>query len=142
MTNLTTHPAGETKVTMETTIGELAAAYCDVWNETDAQRRATLAEALFTEDAGYVDPLVDVTGRETLVGTIGAVQEQFPGMRFTPAGLADGHHQFGRFGWQLGTAEVPDLVVGFDVIRRAADGRIAGVAGFLDKVPADFGGAA
>lgn len=146
MTNQTTDQTVDTAtgadVTMDTTIAELAAAYCDVWNEAHPQRRGELARALFTEDAGYVDPLVEVSGRDALVAAIGAVQEQFPGLRFTPTGFADGHHQFGRFGWNLGTPEVPDLVVGFDVVRRAADGRIAGVAGFLDKVPADLGGAA
>lgn len=50
------------------------------------------------------------------------------------AGAVDAHHDQARFTWELG----PDgtgLAVGFDAARRDADGRLAPVLGFLDKVP-------
>jgi hypothetical protein len=40
-----------------------------------------------------------------------------------------------RFGWGLGPAGVEPIVVGFDVVVTADDGRIATVLGFLDRVP-------
>jgi hypothetical protein len=50
------------------------------------------------------------------------------------AGAVDAHHDQARFTWELG----PDgdaIVIGFDVAQRDADGRLALVLGFLDKVP-------
>ncbi|MFI7597905.1 nuclear transport factor 2 family protein [Actinoplanes sp. NPDC049681] len=105
--------------------------YLQAWNETDpAERRATIEE-VFAADVRYVDPLAAVAGREALDGLIGAVQQRFPGLTFTPGGTADAHHDQGRFTWHLG----PD-VTGFDVVELDADGRIRTVLGFLDRVPA------
>ena len=72
------------------------------------------------------------TGREQIDATIAAVQGQFPGLAFTLAGPVDAHHDIARFTWNLGD----ELVIGFDVLVLDADGRIATVYGFLDKVPA------
>ena len=44
----------------------------------------------------------------------------------------DAHHDTARFTWNLGD----ELVIGFDVLVLDADGQIAKVYGFLDKVPA------
>ena len=41
-----------------------------------------------------------------------------------------------RFGWGLGPYGAEPVVLGFDVVTTDADGRIATVVGFLDKVPA------
>ena len=71
-------------------------------------------------------------GRDQIDATIAAVQGQFPGLVFTLAGPVDAHHDIARFSWHLGD----ELVVGFDVLVLDADGRIANVYGFLDKVPA------
>ena len=49
----------------------------------------------------------------------------------------DAHHNIARFTWELspvGGGECP--VIGFDVLVAAQDGRLRGVYGFLDKVPA------
>ena len=52
----------------------------------------------------YIDPLVEVEGREALDATIAAVQQQFPGFVFTAAGPVDAHHRQARFSWGLGPA--------------------------------------
>jgi SnoaL-like domain len=110
--------------------------YVQSWNATDATERRALVEAVFTPNAVYVDPLVTVTGWDAIDHTIGAVQQQFPGLRFTLADGVDAHHDQVRFRWQLGAPEAEEpLVVGFDVAV-AADGRFDRVYGFLDKVPA------
>ncbi len=61
----------------------------------------------------------------------------FPGHVFRLAGDVDAHHGIARFGWELVPATGGEpLVVGFDVAVAAADGRLRGVYGFLDRVPA------
>lgn len=110
--------------------------YLAVWNETDPARRAALAEAVFTEDATYTDPLAAVAGRAAIESVIGAVQGQFAGLEFSLAGPADGHHDLVRFTWHLGPAGGEALAIGFDVAVLDADGRVRSVHGFLDKVPA------
>ena len=111
------------------------ARYLDMWNETDAAARRALVEEVCAPDVRYVDPLAAVTGRDAVDGLIGAVQQQFAGLTFTPGGATDAHHEQARFTWHLGRPGDEPLVVGFDVVEFAPDGRIAKVLGFLDKVP-------
>jgi hypothetical protein len=109
--------------------------YLACWNETDpAARRALLAQH-WSEDLTLVDPLTELRGRDALDATIAGVQQQFPGMVFTPVGAADTHHDVTRFRWGLGPAGEEPLVIGFDVVTTDADGRIASVVGFFDRVP-------
>jgi hypothetical protein len=114
----------------------LAARYIDAWNETDAGARERLVAQVWAEDARYVDPLVEATGRAQIAATIGAVQGQFPGLVFRLSGPVDGHHDQARFGWELGPAGEPAPIAGFDVVTVDADGRMTTVLGFLDRVPA------
>jgi len=110
--------------------------YLAAWNASDPAERRAAIEAAFAPDARYVDPLADVTGAVAIDALIAGVQQQFPGMRFGPVGEVDAHHDVCRFRWGLGPAGAEPLVIGFDVATVDADGRIAGVHGFLDKVPA------
>ena len=114
---------------------DLAQRYIDVWNETDAAKRRALIDQLYTEDAGYTDPLADAQGRDAIDATIAAVQEQFAGLEFSLPGPVDAHHGTARFQWHLGApgADEP-LVIGFDVAVTEA-GRLHRVYGFLDKIP-------
>ncbi|WP_228001093.1 nuclear transport factor 2 family protein [Nocardia australiensis] len=116
-------------------MNELVAQYLEVWNTTDAVARRTGIEAVFTSGATYVDPLAAVAGHDQLDAAIAGVQAQFPGWVFTLAGPVDAHHNQVRFTWELGPADGPAVVVGFDVAV-IEGGRIANVYGFLDKVPA------
>jgi SnoaL-like domain len=113
----------------------LAERYIAAWNETDAEARRRVVEELYTEDARYVDPLVEADGREGIAATIGAVQAQFPGFVFRLAGPVDGHHEQARFGWELGPADGPAPIAGFDVAVTDGNGRLRTVLGFLDRVP-------
>ncbi|GAA5136748.1 nuclear transport factor 2 family protein [Pseudonocardia adelaidensis] len=110
--------------------------YLAAWNASDPAERRAAIEAVFAPGARYVDPLADVTGAEAIDGLIAGVQEQFPGMVFGPVGDVDAHHDVCRFRWGLGPDGAEPLVIGFDVATVAPDGRITGVQGFLDKVPA------
>jgi len=110
--------------------------YIDAWNETDPIARRSAVDALFSEDARYVDPMALAQGREAIAATIGAVQGQFPGFVFRLAGPVDAHHEQARFTWELGPAGQEAPIVGFDVALTDGAGRLQTVLGFLDKVPA------
>ena len=116
------------------TPSEIAADYIAVWNEADAARRAERLNAQWSAEATYVDPLAKVAGRAEIGGLIGAVQAQFPGLRFRPLGAADGHGDYVRFSWGLGPDDGEPLAKGSDVVKLDG-GRIASVIGFLDLVP-------
>lgn len=115
---------------------DIVRTYIDVWNTVDPTARKAAIAAAFTEDVHYVDPLSDVTGHDGIGALVAGTHEQFPGTTFTPHGEADAHHDLVRFGWALGPDGVEPPVLGFDVLRLAADGRIAEVHGFFDRVPA------
>ncbi|MFC1416000.1 nuclear transport factor 2 family protein [Streptacidiphilus cavernicola] len=115
---------------------DLAVRYLAGWNETDPAARRALVADLWAEDGRYTDPLVAAEGRDAIDATLGAVQQQFPGLVFSLLGPVDAHHGIARFGWELGPAGGEALVVGFDVLVADADGRISQVLGFLDQVPA------
>ncbi len=117
-------------------MSDLRDRYLACWNATDGDTRRGLLREHWAEDAAYVDPLVEVAGLDALDATIAAVHQQFPGFVFSAVGPVDAHHDVTRFAWGLGPAGAEPLVVGFDVVSIAADGRIRSVIGFLDRVPA------
>lgn len=116
-------------------MNELVAQYLEIWNTTDAAARKAAIARVFTDEPGYVDPLMDVTGRDAIDAGVAAVQAQFPGLEFRLAGPIDAHHDQVRFTWELGPADGAALVIGFDVAV-LEQGRIDRVYGFLDQVPA------
>jgi hypothetical protein len=116
-------------------MSDLLDRYLACWNETDPDARRALIAQHWTADPTYVDPMVEVSGRDQLDATIAAVQAQFPGFVFTAVDSGDAHHDIARFTWGLGPAGAEPLVVGFDVVVLDADGRIENVLGFLDRVP-------
>ena len=113
------------------TMSDLVASYLETWNETDPAARRKAIDELWAPDGVYTDPMAVAEGRDQIDATIAAVQGQFPGLAFTLAGPVDAHHDTARFTWSLGD----ELAIGFDVLVLDADGQIANVYGFLDKVP-------
>jgi SnoaL-like domain len=115
---------------------DLVTRYLQVFNETDARRRAAIVSDLYAEECSYIDPLAAVSGRTAISDFVGAVQQQFPGVRFVLAGAIDAHHAQARFTWHAVAEGVKEPVaIGFDVV--VHDGtRIRQVLGFLDKAPA------
>jgi hypothetical protein len=109
--------------------------YLEAFNETDADRRRELLDALYTADCTYTDPHVDLQGPEQIDGFISQTQERFPGVTFTLGSAIDAHHNQARFQWHAGPADAPNTYVGFDVIV-TQDGRIRNVYGFTDVGPA------
>jgi hypothetical protein len=109
--------------------------YLACWNETDSTTRRELIAKTWADDASYIDPVVDAHGHDAIDAAIAATQGQFPGHVFTLAGPVDTHHDVARFSWGLGRDGDDPLVIGSDVASVDADGRLARVVGFLDKVP-------
>ena len=113
----------------------LAEQYIAVWNETDGERRLKLLEAHWTDDARYVDPIAEASGRPQISALVGGVHQRFPGFRFALKGRVDGHGDQLRFSWTLGPSGAEDLIEGTDFVQLEA-GKLQTVTGFLDKVPA------
>ncbi len=129
-------PGAPVKETPVSNFEHIATRYIETWNETDPAARRIALETLWTDDARYVDPLVEAAGVDQIDATIAAVQAQFPEFVFRLAGPVDGHHDQCRFRWELGPRGGEAPVAGFDVAVTNGDGRITQVLGFLDRVPA------
>lgn len=111
--------------------------YLAIWNEEDAEKRAAAIAELFTATAPYIDPLAAVEGHEGVGAVLTGAREQFKGLLFELHGEVDTHHNLARFQWGLVTEPGAEpIAIGFDVLVTGDDGRITGVYGFLDKVPA------
>jgi len=111
--------------------------YISLWNETDGDARAKGIAEIFTADATYTDPLADVAGHAGIDAVMAGAQGQFPGFTFKLLTAVDGNHHIARFSWELlppGADE--NVVIGSDVAVFDGNGKIQGVYGFLDKVPA------
>lgn len=123
-------------MTVETTdVNRIVDRYIAVWNETDPARRVALLAECWNDDATYIDPLMNGEGHEQIGALIAAVQDRFPGFRFTLEGAADGYGDKIRFSWALGPETEPNMIKGTD-FALIEDGRLKSVTGFFDKVPA------
>jgi hypothetical protein len=117
-------------------LADLIDRYIAVWNETDGERRRTLIAQTWTESASYVDPAVQSEGRAGIDAMVQAVQQRFPGHRFSRTSDVDTHNDRVRFTWELAAAGGPALVKGTDFGVIAANDRLQEVTGFFDQVPA------
>ena len=112
---------------------ELIDRYIAVWNETDGARRRALIARTWTEDARYLDPLLEGSGHAGIDAMVQALQERYPGNRFARTSDVDAHHDRVRFAWTLGPAGGPPLAQGID-FGVVTDGKLlAAVTGFLDQ---------
>jgi ketosteroid isomerase-like protein len=112
----------------------VAEKYIAVWNEADQARRKDLLAKAWTEDATYIDPMMQGRGHDEIDAMIGAVHQRFPGHVFALHGLADGHGDRVRFSWSLGAAGAEPIARGTDFGVLAGDGRLKAITGFLDHV--------
>ena len=105
--------------------------YIDMWNEEDAARRASLIAAAWTEDASYVDPLLEADGHAGLSEMVATVHGHYPGYRFRRRSDVDVHHDRVRFAWDLVKPDGEVFVAGIDVGEVAHDGRLRRITGFF-----------
>ena len=113
----------------------IAAAYIDTWNVADETERRALLGQHWSVDASYVDPLMSGAGQDGIAAMIAGARAGFPGHSFALDGKADGHGDHVRFSWLLAPAGGEAVAGGTDFVRLGADGRIAEVVGFLDRMP-------
>lgn len=113
----------------------IAQRYIASWNEAEATTRRQLVDSLWTEDARYVDPIMNAEGQDGIASLIGGVHAQFPAHRFALTGKVDGHGPYVRFSWSLAPDDGAVIARGTDFAILASDGRLEQVTGFLDQVP-------
>jgi uncharacterized protein with LGFP repeats len=108
--------------------------YVATWNETDAgKRRAGIARA-WADAGSYRDPVMASDGHAGVDAMLAGVQARFPGFVLKRTSKVDQHNNHLRFAWSLGPADGPTVVEGVDFCALAADGRLASVVGFIDKM--------
>jgi uncharacterized protein (TIGR02246 family) len=56
----------------------LVDSYIAAWNERDAEARAEAVAGVFADDARYVDPLADVTGRNEIACAVVGFLDKAP----------------------------------------------------------------
>ncbi|HTU98090.1 MAG TPA: nuclear transport factor 2 family protein [Solirubrobacteraceae bacterium] len=110
--------------------------YIAMWNETDPDRRRALVAETVTDDADYVDPVMDGAGVDGITAMIGAAQAQFPGHRFALVSGPEAHHDRARFAWSLAADGGAPVAVGVDFVSLADDGRMRSITGFLEPASA------
>ena len=116
-----------------TDVATLVDNYIAAWNEKDRQRRRALVAQTFTEDADYLDPLMNGEGQDGIDAMIAAVQQQYADYRFELAAGPDAHNDRVRFSWQLvGNGDGAAVATGYDFGTLADDGRLRSVTGFLE----------
>ncbi|MEO7909157.1 MAG: nuclear transport factor 2 family protein [Roseiflexaceae bacterium] len=116
-------------------LAELIDGYFAAWNETDAEQRRGMITRIWSDNASYLDPLMQGVGHAGIDTMIQDVQERFVGHRFHRTSDLDVHHGCIRFSWKLAPEGGPTLVAGTDFGVVAADGRLQTITGFFDQVP-------
>ena len=107
-------------------------AYIAMWNESDVRQRRELVAEAMSEDATYIDPLMDGEGVDGICEMIGGAQQQYPDHRFTLISGPDAHHDRVRFSWSLAPNGGAPVAIGTDFAVVGDDGRMRSVTGFLE----------
>lgn len=118
-------------------VNALVERYFEVWNETDPDARLDMIAETWSDDATYVDPVLEGNGPVGINAMVSGFQQQFPKHRFGLAGSIDHHHDRLRFGWELLEPENGEAVIeGIDFGVVTQDGRLHSITGFVDRAPA------
>ena len=109
--------------------------YLAAWNEAEAASRQTLLEQCWADGAVYVDPNVELTGREALMRHISKVQAARPGARLEFMSGIDVHHNVVRFLWRLVRPDGTCGDTSIDFGEIGPDGRLIKMVGFFGAAP-------
>lgn len=119
----------------QTNVTDLVDRYLATWNETDVVHRRTLVARTWTENATYLDPMLQGEGHDGIDAMLHGVQAQFPNHVMRRVGDIDAHHDRVRFAWELAPKEGSAIVSGVDFGVLSRDGRLESITGFLDQAP-------
>jgi hypothetical protein len=86
-----------------------------VFNERDAQRRASAIESTYAADVRWTDDEGVSVGREALDAKAKGLQSQMQGLVFTKAGPVYQTKGFGYLAWKVGPENGDPVATGFDV---------------------------
>ena len=116
-------------------MSDIVETYVASWNETDPAKRGAAIARAWADKGSYRDPVMASDGHAGIDAMLAGVQAKFPGFvlkRTAPLWLSTFDV---RFTWSLGPAAGPTVVEGVDFGTLAADGRLATIVGFIDKMP-------
>jgi hypothetical protein len=99
----------------ETVSALMEANLLGVFNERDAQRRASAIQSTYAPDVRWTDDEGTTVGREALEAKAKALQSQMQGLVFTKAGPVYQTRELGYLAWQLGPEDGEPVARGFDV---------------------------
>ena len=113
-------------------------AYIEAWATPDDALRRRLLDRCWDADGIYLDPTVELQGREALSAHIGRFLSVGPagagsGHRIPIASGVDHHHGMIRFTWTLLDPDGAPMLRGMDVGELTADGRIRRIVGFFGE---------
>jgi hypothetical protein len=110
---------------------EIVTKYMAAWNEADVARRNALLEQCWTDGGIYVDPDVELAGRDALAQHIAKMQAGRPGARLEFMSGVDVHHRVLRFLWRLVRADGTFGDTSIDFGEIGPDGRLIKMVGFF-----------
>ena len=114
---------------------EIAEQYIAAWNETDEAARNALLVKCWADNGVYVDPNVELSGRDALSRRIKEVQAGRPGARLEFMSGTDAHHNVLRFLWRLVRADGTAGDTSIDIGEVGPDGRLTKIIGFFGPAP-------
>jgi hypothetical protein len=114
---------------------EIVTAYMAAWNEADVERRTALLEQCWADGGVYVDPGVELAGRDALAQHISKMQAARPGARLEFLSGVDVHHRVVRFLWRLVRADKTCGDISIDFGEIGPDGRLIKIVGFFGAPP-------
>lgn len=110
--------------------------YIAAWNEPDVAARRALLEQCWADGGVYIDPNIELAGREALCDRITHVQAGRPGAYLEFMSGIDAHHNVVRFLWRLVRADGTRGDISIDIGEIARDGRLSKMVGFFGPAPA------
>ena len=113
--------------------------YMAAWNETDTEARDALLEQCWADGGVYVDPNVQLIGRDALSRHIAKVQAGRSGARLEFMSGIDLHHNVLRFLWRLVRADGTCGDTSIDFGEIGTDEKLTKIIGFFGPAPQQHG---
>jgi hypothetical protein len=110
----------------------------NAWNASDETVRRSLLEACWSAEGKYVDPNVELIGREALSQHIAKIQAARPGARLEFMSGVEIHHKCLRFEWRLVRADGSHGPTSIDFGEAGVDDRPIKIIGFFGAAPPIF----